>query len=314
MSATASTADPGTGWVCRGFAALFADQARTGVGWRPLPPGLFLCLVLAWLGPSAAHATGLVNATNRLTVATFNVFYGNRDLSGVATAIAATQADVVCLQETNAESERFLRGQFSMRYPHQAYHGSVGQGGFGVLSVVPLSDFRVIPPTHGLFGSWLFRAVWTDTFVEFAVVHLHPPDVDQATSLAGVMRMFERSEEIQSREIAALWQHLNPDRPLVVLGDFNGFASGPAVGFLRDRGLSDAVAARGDREGRVCTWSPPGLDGLLCLRIDHVLYSRHFRSDSVRVVPTRASDHRPLVVTLQLNPDSMTGGTTPEQR
>ncbi len=115
--------------------------------------------------------------------------------------------------------------------------------------------------------------------------------------------MFERSGEIQLPEITALWQHLNPDQPLVVLGDFNGFATSPAVGFLRDRGLSDAAAARRDREARLCTWSPPGLDGLVCLRIDHVLHSRYFLSDSLRVVPSQASDHRPLVVALRLNPN-----------
>ncbi len=137
-----------------------------------------VCLVLIWLGPSAAHATEPSEATNRLTVATFNILYGNRDLPGVATAIAATKADVVCLQETNAESERFLRGEFSTRYRHQAYHGGVGQDGFGILSVTPLSDLRFIPPTHGLFGSWLFRAAWAGTNVQFAVVHLHLPNLD----------------------------------------------------------------------------------------------------------------------------------------
>ncbi len=248
-------------------------------------------------GPARA-----AQSVGTFTVATFNIFYGNPDLPGNARAIVDTAADVVCLQETNVESESFLRREVAHRYPHLLFRGGVNpesQDGMAVLSKTPLTAPEFVPPAHGLFGSWVFQTPIAGTNVQFAVVHLNPPDVHSANSVAGLLRMFERAGEIQTREVAALWERLSTNQPLVVLGDFNGFASGAAVKFLRDRGLRSSAESLRTREARAGTWSPPGFGALPSLRIDHVLHSEHLVIIQERVIPTQASDHRPLVVTLR---------------
>ena len=49
-------------------------------------------------------------AQQTLTVATFNINWGNPDLPGVANVISRSQADLVALQETNDRSARYLSG------------------------------------------------------------------------------------------------------------------------------------------------------------------------------------------------------------
>lgn len=260
----------------------------------------WLVLLLVATTPATEVPAESKQSAGTFTLATFNVFYGNPDLPGIARAIADTKADLICLQETNADSERHLRREFASHYPYMMFRGGVDQDGMAVLSTTPLTTLEFVPPKHGLFGSWLFQTPIAGTNVQFAVVHLNPPDVHSANSVAGLLRMLERAGEIQTREVAALWERLSTNQPLVVLGDFNGFASGAAVKFLRDRGLRNSAESLPTGEARAGTWSPPGLSTLLNLRIDHVLHSQHFAAIAERVLPTQASDHRPLVVTFRL--------------
>lgn len=250
--------------------------------------------------PATADSADARRSADTFTVATFNIFHGNPNLPGIARAIADTEADLVCLQETNPASERYLRREFANRYPHMMFGGGVDQDGMAVLSTTPLTALEFVPPKHGLFGSWLFHTPLAGSYVQFALVHLQPPDVLNATSVAALLRNFDRAGETQTQEISALWERLHPNQPRVVLGDFNSFASGPAMSFLRDQGMRNSTEALPEGATRKGTWSPPVFGFLPNLRIDHLLHSRHFATIEERVIATEASDHRPLVVTLRL--------------
>jgi hypothetical protein len=77
-----------------------------------------------------------------LTLGTFNINYGSEDLAAIALAVRQSKADIVCLQETSAASERFLQRELRREYPIQRYRGHNGRLGaerFGFLSTLPLS-------------------------------------------------------------------------------------------------------------------------------------------------------------------------------
>src|SRR5436190_12997690 len=87
------------------------------------------CLLAAGCGPSQGPAAAgpsslpAVSAleTSSLRVATYNINWGNLHLDEVARAIRESDADVVALQETNPQSEAWLRRQFADVYPHLAF-------------------------------------------------------------------------------------------------------------------------------------------------------------------------------------------------
>lgn len=109
---------------------------------------LLLIAPLAALQPSGASAQGV-------QIATFNLNWGNRRGDQVLEAIAAANADILCLQETTPQSEQFLSERLADRYPE--FH-AVGHAGkyraerFVFASKLPPQKLRFHPPVDGLFG------------------------------------------------------------------------------------------------------------------------------------------------------------------
>ena len=69
------------------------------------------------LAVSAARAQAPPPADADFAVATYNINYGNADIEGVVRSIRASGADLVALQETNRQSEVYLRKELAKSYP-----------------------------------------------------------------------------------------------------------------------------------------------------------------------------------------------------
>jgi endonuclease/exonuclease/phosphatase (EEP) superfamily protein YafD len=124
-------------------------------------------------------------------------------------------------------------------------------------------------------------------------VHLRP-----AVEGGNWIRGFVTTPPLRRREIEAHWQQVDDSLPTIVAGDFNEDPDGRAIDFLAGHGLT-----------RVPTTGPTSwhyeriVDGkpwdLLKMDIDHVLVDDSFTAKDARVLDTGASDHRPVVVTIQ---------------
>ncbi len=92
-----------------------------------LTRALIASVVFLWSGAGL-----MADEPHPFTIATYNILYRNRDLPKLVTTLRETAADVVALQETNPESEKFLREKLAREYPHMAFragqHGSDGLG------------------------------------------------------------------------------------------------------------------------------------------------------------------------------------------
>jgi len=265
--------------------------------WRSF--GIATCLVVACSGPPPRSASSTVStepepalplplAEGNLTVVSYNVNFGLAGDQAIIELIRELDADVVFLQETHRGWERALRAELAEQFPHMAFrHHRVRPGGLAVLSRLPIDDGGEIGETAGVFPAW--RVVVDSDLgrVQFLNVHLYPPVLQSAT---GWWRAYFESQKIHRKEIEAFAQSLDDDLPVVVLGDFNEDAGGPAVKWLQDRGLSLALSERGP------TWRWETRLGTIW-ELDHMLHGPRLRTVSANVVKGGSSDHFPIVAT-----------------
>ena len=101
------------------------------------------------------------------------------------------------------------------------------------------------------------------------------------------------TRDAQLQHIAQLLQSTN--HPLLVLGDLNTSMWSPAY-----NNLTDSLQLNNARQGFgiLPTW--PAKLGPAGIPIDHCLVSPHFVVTDCRVGPNIGSDHKPLIVTLQI--------------
>ncbi len=245
-------------------------------------------LLIVCLNPAAA-------APREFTVATYNVFYRNPDLPKLAAVIRETRADLVALQETNGESEKFLRRQFAGEYPHIAFRWRKGSDGFGFLSKAPLRKLEFLEPLPGWRGTWFAEVELGGTNAQIVSVHLATPQSRKMTSLPGAMTMFQEVEEIHAREMARIFERMSRRMPVIVLGDFNSFSFFHAPKFLVEHGFTDSFAAVTENADRQGTWRHRSGESEWRFRIDYIFHGRELRTRACRILQSGASDHSAVV-------------------
>jgi endonuclease/exonuclease/phosphatase family metal-dependent hydrolase len=231
-----------------------------------------------------------------LRVATYNV-HGcvgmdrQRSESRIAEVIASMNADVVGLQELDANRSRSARVDQAALIAQQlgwqrVFHPAVRDGdeqyGNAIISRFPLTLRRAIElPGH---GSWYCRetriALWSE-----AETPLGPVNVINTHFALG-----RAERRLQARALA---DELLPNERLILLGDFNSMPGSRSLGLLREV-LRDARREVG--ESRLHRTYPTKLPAVA---VDHIFASDALRAVSItshRTVLSRvASDHFPLV-------------------
>lgn len=253
--------------------------------------------------PSAAAPSGAERCF--LTVATYNINWGARDLRQIAATIRQTEADVVCLQETTPRAERHLRRTLRDLYPHMHFEGHDGRVAaerFGFLSKSPLRNVVFLPPRHGLFGSCRAEVESGGRTVQIVNVHLQPVIVRAGAGLREAYAGLARTEETHAREIAHILKHVTADVPTVIAGDFNSLSTFRAPMVLKERGFVDSFAHVNENPESTPTWRWKLRQGELALRIDYIFHTEEFATRQSKVVESSASDHRLVVSRLELLP------------
>lgn len=111
---------------------------------------------------------------------------------------------------------------------------------------------------------------------------------------------YRADPSVRRMQIDDILEVIDADRgPTLLVGDLNAPPDAPELGPLRDE-FDDAWAAQGEGPGYTFPAEAPSK------RIDYVLTSPTVETDSVDVVDTVASDHRPVVAELSL-PGSAVG-------
>ncbi len=232
-----------------------------------------------------------VTAAVALKLLTYNLNYANPDRAATMRAIADVDADVVLLQEVDADWQRDLVASFAKRYPHQAFRSAQRYaGGIAVLSKVPIRSEEAIPSPH---ATWFpaQRVVVDAPFGELQILNVHlRPAVDGRSWIKG----FVTTPPLRRREVEAYWPKLAKDLPTIVAGDFNEMADGKAIEFLTEKGLA-RVATKGPRTWRYVDHGHE----LLKMDIDHVMIDDSLSAHGGEVLDAGTSDHRPVVVTIE---------------
>ncbi|MEJ7705150.1 MAG: endonuclease/exonuclease/phosphatase family protein [Geodermatophilaceae bacterium] len=237
-----------------------------------------------------------------LRVVTFNIAHGRGrdgavDLRRTAGALAAVEADVVCLQEVDRHfSERSgWADQASDLADHLGMTAVYGVAlrrpalqpgrpprdyGNAILSRRPMERHRVIR-LPGRPRSEPRSLVIAELAGGTQVACLH---------------LQHDSAPARAEQVAVVARELPSDVPVVLAGDLNAAPDALELRALHAR-LVDCWPASG--KGRGATF--PSRFPLR--RLDYVLVSAGIAPQRADVLPTAASDHRPLVVDLLVDPE-----------
>jgi endonuclease/exonuclease/phosphatase family metal-dependent hydrolase len=238
----------------------------------------------------------------QFTVATYNINWGNTDLKGVAKSIREAKADLVALQETNEESEQFLRRSLAAEYPHTAFRGGYMSNGFGLLSKVPIENPKYVEPKFGFFGAWLAEVTLAGMRLQIANVHLEPAVPEDNDGVVAMFKLFQKMEDVHGKEIRRIHENLSDKLPVLVMGDFNSSSTLSAPQFLKEKGFVDSFAAVTEKADEQVTWhwKRKGFDWHF--RIDYIFHSKQFQTVESRIIKSEASDHYLTVSKLKWAP------------
>lgn len=240
-----------------------------------------------------------------LRAMTYNIRSGNGDLAGTVQAIRSFAPDLVGLQEVDvhwADRSQFvdqaaaLGQQLGMQVRFARIYRLPGAG-----TRDPPREFGVALLSKFPILGWSNHTITRLSTQDSNPVPAPAPGFLEATvDVRGTrVRVFDthldyRSDpRVREQQVRDMLSYIgDTSQPTILFGDLNAPPTAPEIQPLLQR-LHD-------------TWPDAAGPGLTDpadqprQRIDYVLVSRHFRVISARVPVTLASDHRPVVVDLEL--------------
>lgn len=255
--------------------------------WRP---GLFwaaaaLLVTAAFVRPYGAEAPaphGPVLA--RLRVLTANLEFG-RATDGLLATLRRERPDLVAVQECDRDRCAAALDSAPVRaaYPYRLRAGYGAAEGSAVLSRFPLTRDGAVA---GELAMPRAAVTVAGQRLHFQVAHPMPP----LPASLGTWR----AELGRLRALAAARGH----EPLIIAGDFNSSQDHAAFRALLDTGLRDSARRTG--HPRTPSW-PSRTTPVLGAQIDHVLVSDALRPHAARFLDLPDTDHRALLVELDLH-------------
>lgn len=281
-------------WLVPGI--LLAPLVFMGRRCRIVLVGIVLAgVLLLGVRLSVSSLVGRGRPDEPFTVATMNVG-GSQEALYNLLSTHSSDVDAIFLQEANSSA---TSGQFPV-----GWSISPGGSGLSIISPHPMSDVEVLPrPYMPEWGASAVRCVVSteEGAVRLVGVHLRTPrdgvDALIGKKLRGVPEMqqaiFERSEEARAvRNWIDRWEAA-PDAPMIVAGDFNT----PVESWLYQRYWGDLSNAFGETGAGLGYTKRTRWHGI---RIDHVLGNDAARIQDCQIGENLGSDHRPVLVTLDL--------------
>lgn len=243
-----------------------------------------VCTVVCLWGSLTDETVAKVGeGTRHLRVMVQNVHTRNRAFGMVTYNIRSNAPDVVALLETDELWTGALRADLDDILPHVSVNPRTDNFGISMLSAIPM-DVEVIetPPLN--VPSIEALVLVEGRLVRIIATHPIPP-------------LSQQYARLRNLHIEQILQRLE-QRPLptVLMGDFNLAPTSPS--WTRLFGPVQLLRVQ-DQPFPVGSW--PSILGRLGISIDHVLISQQFSAVDLTVLPSVGSDHRGLMVDLQMN-------------
>ncbi|KAF4410184.1 MULTISPECIES: endonuclease/exonuclease/phosphatase family protein [Streptomyces] len=235
--------------------------------------------VAVWLNLFVGLTTDKSGSGGDLTVVTHNVNADNRDPAGTAREVAASGADVVALEELQADAVPAYEKELAETFPHHSVQGTVG-----LWSKYPLSDTRPVDIEMGWTRAMRGTVAAPDGPVAVYVAHL--PSVRVKLN-AG----FTAGQRDGSAEALGLAIRDEPAERVVLLGDLNGTMNDRALSSVTSQ-MRSTQGAAGDGFGFSWPASFP------MARIDQIMV-RGVEPVSSWSLPATGSDHLPVAASLR---------------
>lgn len=282
--------------------------------WEYATAGL-LGLALIWqiisIAPYTAYypeemaASKFEDENNRISILIYNVLSDNRDVDALRDLINETAPDLVLLSEPNEWWSEQLQ-DLEEDYPHTLKQPQENHYGLLLYSRLELVDpeirFLIESEVPSIRSQVRLRS---GRLVTLYGVHPRPPGVKPPKENV------EEREDSDKRDaelmlVAKEVKELG-NVPVIVAGDFNDVAwSHTTHLFQRTGGLLDPRVGRGllntyDTKSR-----------LLRYPLDHSFASEHFLLAELRRLPDIGSDHFPLLVIFDYNPEASVDNEEPQ--
>ncbi|WP_328304679.1 endonuclease/exonuclease/phosphatase family protein (plasmid) [Streptomyces sp. NBC_00435] len=248
----------------------------------------------AWLGQfgsllphTAPHTTPGTAHHPDLTTVQHNISDENPDPSRTASALAATDPDLIAVEELTPAAVTAFTAALAAGYPHHATHGTVG-----LWSKYPLTDVRPVdirPASLGPDWNRALRATAATPRGPVAVYVVHLPSLRLGPTGFGSARRDESAVLLGSVLTA------EPADRVVLLGDLNSTTDDRALAPLRAARMNTPDPATGPT-GFAFTWPA----SFPLARIDQVL-ARSGTVTRVRALPATGSDHLPLTAEIRFD-------------
>jgi endonuclease/exonuclease/phosphatase family metal-dependent hydrolase len=221
---------------------------------------------------------------------TYNVNWGGAGAEQAVEIIRGEQPDIVCLQETNPQWEKYLRSALGREYRYMSFRESAGRagGGLGFLSKVPAGEVAYVPSDSGWFDGWIMSFQTAAGTVQVLNVHLRPPVSDRGSWVSGYLSTGADRE----REIKQFYHQRRKELPVIVAGDFNDGEGSGVLRWLQGQGMRNALP---QFDSSTPTWQWRVSAITLRRRMDHIVYGSDLHCYEARVVKAGASDHYPVI-------------------
>ncbi|WP_413800420.1 endonuclease/exonuclease/phosphatase family protein [Streptomyces iranensis] len=262
---------------------LLSTAARwpLGCGWALAAAAATGWFIQPYDGGSPPEPRGPVLA--RLRVMTANLEFGQAR-EGLLSSLRRERPDLVAVQECDARCAEAL-GSAAVRkaYPYRSVAlGDSAAAGSAILSRHPLTRAEGVRGTLRMPGAVVRVA---GQRLRMQVAHPMPPMPGQLDLWRTELGRLRAYADGRSGE------------PTLIAGDFNATQDHAAFRAVLDTGLRDSARATG--VSRTPSW-PSATAPALGAQIDHVLVSRGLRPRTARFLDLPHTDHRALLVELDL--------------
>jgi endonuclease/exonuclease/phosphatase (EEP) superfamily protein YafD len=240
--------------------------------------------------PAVKRARENADPGNRITLMMTNVLMDNRQYQRLINTVRRANPDVILAVEGDGGWDRALQPLFR-QYPYAVRRPLDNFYGMTLLSKLPLVEPRVeylvqddIPSIH--------TRVRLRSGVEIMLHGLHPRPPEP---------LHDEPSSPRDAELVIVGKAIRDDSggPTIVAGDLNDVAwSDTSELFVRISGLLDPRVGRGFYN------SFNANNPLFRYPLDHVFHSKHFELVRLERLPHIGSDHFPILIELQYDPEA----------
>lgn len=214
------------------------------------------------------------NSNPDFTLGQFNVYHNNPNAEASIKAIKSVEADVIAIQELNAEWLKFINTELSETYPYKIEKPWTNCCyGIGLYSKFPLHDAKLLHFDGVPYISALINI--NGIVVQVITFHTQAPAFPNKTA--------ERNAQLK-----LIAESLILDKPTIVFGDLNIVSWDPEFKrFLETSNL------RLVKNGFIPTYPMDFVVPLI--PIDHIMHSSQIEPTSLDATELPGSDHKGLV-------------------